>query len=216
MNALQQALQETAKIEQMDISDLLYFNFRFQDIEDISLLKQLKNVKYLDLIGNKIVDLAPLESLTDLELLTLTYSNIRDLSPLEGLTCLEQEGLLSLQIIYNIFRQKLTTELLPQAKEKGVGLIVRLPLASGLLAGKFTKATTFHESDHRNYNKDGGAFNVGETFAGLPFEKGVELAEELKQYLPENFSMVDLALRWILDHDAVSTIIPGASKVDHQ
>jgi aryl-alcohol dehydrogenase-like predicted oxidoreductase len=125
--------------------------------------------------------------------------------------CLEQEGLLSLQVIYNIFRQKLTTELLPQAKEKGVGLIVRLPLASGLLAGKYTKGTQFAESDHRNYNRDGQCFSVGETFAGLPFEKGVELADALKPYVPEGMTMAQMALRWILDDDAVSVIIPGAS-----
>jgi len=129
----------------------------------------------------------------------------------QGLVCLEQEGLQSLQIIYNIFRQQLTTELLPQAQQKGVGLIVRLPLASGLLTGKFTKETTFHPEDHRNFNRDGQAFNVGETFAGLPFEKGVELAQQLEGMRPEGLTMVQLALRWILDHEAVSTLIPGAS-----
>ena len=129
----------------------------------------------------------------------------------EGLICIEQEGIQSLQVIFNIFRQKLVTDLLPQAEAKNVGIIVRLPLASGLLTGKFTKKTQFNEQDHRNYNKDGNAFNVGETFAGLPFEKGVELADEIKSFLPEGMTMVQLALRWILDHSAVSTIIPGAS-----
>ena len=132
----------------------------------------------------------------------------------EGLICIEQDGIASLQVIFNIFRQKLVDELLPQAQGKGVGLIVRLPLASGLLAGKFTADTTFTESDHRNYNRDGDAFNVGETFAGLPFEKGVELADRIKAMKPEGISMVELALRWILDHDAVSTVIPGASSPD--
>ncbi len=129
----------------------------------------------------------------------------------EGLLCIEQNGLQSLQVIFNIFRQKLVGELLPQAAAKGVGIIVRLPLASGLLTGKFTKATRFVEGDRRNFNKDGKVFNVGETFAGLPFEKGVELADDLKKYLPEGMTMVQLALRWILDHQAVSTIIPGTS-----
>jgi len=129
----------------------------------------------------------------------------------EGLVCLKQEGLLSLQVIFNPFRLKLATELLPQAQEKGVGVIVRLPLASGLLSGKFSKATTFAETDHRNYNRDGQAFNVGETFAGLPFEKGVELADALKEFVPEGMTMAQMTLRWILDHDAVSVIIPGAS-----
>ncbi|WP_316858323.1 aldo/keto reductase [uncultured Cohaesibacter sp.] len=132
----------------------------------------------------------------------------------EGLMCIQQEGLLSLQVIYNIFRQKLTTQLLPQAQEKGVGIIVRLPLASGMLSGKFTAQTTFAEDDHRNFNRDGQCFNVGETFAGLPYEKGLELVEELKSMLPEGVSMADMAQRWILDHEAVSTIIPGASRPD--
>jgi aryl-alcohol dehydrogenase-like predicted oxidoreductase len=130
----------------------------------------------------------------------------------EGLLCLEQEGILSLQVIFNVFRQKLLTELLPQAKKKGVGIIVRLPLASGLLAGKYTKNTSFPENDHRNYNKDGAFFNVGETFAGVPFEKGVELVNSIKkEFLPNTLNLVQFTLRWILDHDAVSTIIPGAS-----
>jgi aryl-alcohol dehydrogenase-like predicted oxidoreductase len=129
----------------------------------------------------------------------------------EGLLCLEQEGLLSLQVIFNVFRQKLVSQLLPQAKAQGVGIIVRLPLASGLLTGKFTRDTKFPETDHRLYNRDGQHFNVGETFAGLPFEKGVELVDMLKEMLPDGISMVQMALRWILDHDAVSVIIPGAS-----
>jgi len=130
----------------------------------------------------------------------------------EGLICMEQDELLSLQVIFNMFRQKLVTQLLPQAEAKGVGIIVRLPLASGLLTGKFNKQTTFQEDDHRNYNKNGEAFNVGETFAGLPFEKGIDIVKTIKDdILPDNLTMVQLALRWILDHKAVSTIIPGAS-----
>lgn len=129
----------------------------------------------------------------------------------QGLLCIEQEELQSLQVIYNIFRQKLTKELLPQAHAKGVGIIVRLPLASGLLTGKFTNETQFLENDHRNFNRDGQAFHVGETFAGIPFETGIKLSEELKTFCPEGMSMVEMALRWILDHKEVSTIIPGAS-----
>jgi aryl-alcohol dehydrogenase-like predicted oxidoreductase len=128
----------------------------------------------------------------------------------EAFVCLEQEGLASLQIIFNIFRRK-PLELFDLAREKGVGLIVRLPLASGLLSGKFTKATTFADTDHRSYNRDGQAFNVGETFAGLPFEKGVELSQALAEMAPEGMTMAQMALRWILDFDAVSVIIPGAS-----
>lgn len=128
-----------------------------------------------------------------------------------GLLCIEQDELQSLQVIFNIFRQKLVTDLLPQAKTRGVGIIVRLPLASGLLTGKFTTHSTFPDSDHRQYNRDGQCFNAGETFAGLPFEKGVELSDQLKEMLPNGLSMSEMSLRWILDHDAVSTIIPGAS-----
>lgn len=130
----------------------------------------------------------------------------------EGLICIRQEGLLSLQVIYNLFRQKLTAELLPQAAAAGVGIIVRLPLASGLLAGKFTTDTTFADSDHRHYNRDGAAFNVGETFAGLPFATGVALADALKPLVPPGLTMAQMTLRWILDHPEVSVVIPGASR----
>ena len=129
----------------------------------------------------------------------------------EGLICLKQAGLCSLQVIFNIFRQKLITELFPQAQAASVGIIVRLPLASGLLSGKFSASTSFIDSDHRSFNRDGECFNVGETFAGIPFEKGVQLAESIKAMLPKNATMAQLALRWILDHKAVSGVIPGAS-----
>jgi len=132
----------------------------------------------------------------------------------EALLCLAQPGLASLQIIFNIFRQKPIGALFPEAKKKGVAIIVRLPLASGLLSGKFSKDTKFGVNDHRYFNRDGQQFNVGETFAGIPFEKGVELAEEMKAFVPEGFSMVQLAQRWILDYQAVSVIIPGASSVE--
>jgi len=132
----------------------------------------------------------------------------------EALVCLEQEGLCALQIIFNIFRQKPISELFEKAKSKRVALIVRLPLASGLLAGKFTRATKFAEQDHRHYNRDGQSFNVGETFAGLPFEKGVDLAEALKPLVPDGMTMAEMALRWTLDFDAVSTVIPGARNAD--
>jgi aryl-alcohol dehydrogenase-like predicted oxidoreductase len=132
----------------------------------------------------------------------------------EALICLKYKGLHTLQVIFNIFRQKLITKLFPLAQKHGVGIIVRLPLASGLLSGKFTKTTRFADTDHRNYNCNGQQFNVGETFAGLPFEKGVELADALKAYVPQDLSMAQMALRWILDHEAVSVIIPGASSPD--
>lgn len=129
----------------------------------------------------------------------------------EALICLLQDEILSLQVIFNIFRQKLVTELLPKAQEKGVGILARVPLASGVLTGKFTPQHTFNKSDHRNFNKDGELFNVGETFAGVPFEKGVAFAERIKEWIPEGLNLTRVALRWVLDHEAVSTVIPGAS-----
>jgi len=128
----------------------------------------------------------------------------------EALICLEQPGLASLQIIFNIFRQKPIETVFKLAKEKGVSLIVRLPLASGLLTGKFTANTTFPEQDHRNYNRDGAAFNVGETFAGLPFVTGLELVEKIRPHVPDGISMAEMALRWCIDYDAVTVVIPGA------
>jgi aryl-alcohol dehydrogenase-like predicted oxidoreductase len=130
----------------------------------------------------------------------------------EAELCLRQDGLTSLQIIFNLFRQKPVTSLFPKALEKGVAVIVRLPLASGVLAGKMSKATTFAEQDHRNYNRDGGAFNVGETFAGLPFDKAVDLADALRPWVPSGMTMAEMAQRWILDHEAVSVVITGASR----
>jgi aryl-alcohol dehydrogenase-like predicted oxidoreductase len=130
----------------------------------------------------------------------------------EGLICLDQPGCSTLQIIFNLFRQDAAKELLPKAAERDVGVIVRLPLASGLLSGKYDKATRFDASDHRNYNADGKAFSVGETFSGIPFERGVELVGELRGLAPQAMSMSQFALRWILDHPAVSTVIAGVSK----
>jgi aryl-alcohol dehydrogenase-like predicted oxidoreductase len=129
----------------------------------------------------------------------------------EGQICLEQEGLASLQVIFNIFRQKPAEQLLPQAAAAGVGIIVRLPLASGLLSGKITRATTFREDDHRHFNRDGAHFNVGETFAGLELHRGIAATERIASLVPPSMTMAQMALRWILDHPAVSVVIPGAS-----
>ena len=126
--------------------------------------------------------------------------------------CLRHGGVASLQIIFNIFRQKPVHTLFAAARAKGVALIVRLPLASGLLGGHLTRQSTFSASDHRVYNRDGQKFNVGETFAGLPFEKGVELAEALQPLVPAGWTMADFALRWCLDFEAVSVLIPGAQE----
>ena len=128
----------------------------------------------------------------------------------EALTCLKQEGLASLQIIFNLFRQKPITALFDQAQSQGVAIVVRLPLASGLLSGKYKRDTQFAPGDHRTYNRNGEAFNVGETFAGLPFETGVDLANALKPLVPEGMTLAQMALRWCLDFPAVTTIIPGA------
>lgn len=127
----------------------------------------------------------------------------------EAKVCLQQDGLASLQIIFNIFRQKPIAAIFDEAKRKGVAIIVRLPLASGLLSGRYTKATTFAATDHRTFNRDGQQFNVGETFAGLPFDRGVELTERLKTVLPSG-DLAKWALRWCLDFDAVTVLIPGA------
>lgn len=132
----------------------------------------------------------------------------------EGLTCLKYPGLATLQIIYNIFRQDAAEELLPRAAIADVGIIVRLPLASGLLTGKFGKSHHFAETDHRNFNRDGQLFNVGETFSGLPFDKGVELVAELEAMKPKDWPLSHLALRWLLDQPAVSTVIAGVSRPD--
>lgn len=132
----------------------------------------------------------------------------------EAMICLQHEDLTSLQIIFNIFRQKPIDELFSQAHSQGVALIIRLPLASGLLSGKFRPDTQFPENDHRHFNRDGQRFNVGETFAGLPFEQGVELAEGLRAYKPEGMTLAQMAIRWILDFEAVSVVIPGAKRVE--
>jgi len=130
----------------------------------------------------------------------------------EALWCLRQEGLRSLQIIFNIFRQKPIESLFPLARNARVALIARLPLASGLLSGRLTADSTFAENDHRSFNRDGQRFNVGETFAGLPFARGVELADMLKPLVPDQFTMAQFALRWCLDFEEVTTVIPGCKR----
>lgn len=131
----------------------------------------------------------------------------------EGLLCLDQPGVQALQIIFNIFRQKPISELLPLAQARRVGLLARLPLASGLLTGKFAEDAKFEEGDHRSFNRNGESFNVGETFAGLPFEKGVALSRELAWIAEGRGSMTVASLRWILDHPAITCVIPGFKNV---
>ena len=131
----------------------------------------------------------------------------------EGLLCLEQPSVSSLQVIFNILRQKPLDELFPKAKEQGVGILARVPLASGLLTGKFNVNTKFETDDHRNFNEHGAAFNIGETFAGLGLEKGVELAGKLKWIAEGRGNMTRAALKWILEHDEISCVIPGFKTV---
>lgn len=131
----------------------------------------------------------------------------------QGLLCLpapgRNTGVAALQVILNLFRQKPLDVLLPACAGTGVGILARLPLASGLLTGKFTGRETFPEGDHRNYNRDGAAFNVGETFAGLPFATGADLSRELVWIAEGRGNMARAAIRWILDQPAVSCVIPG-------
>ncbi len=131
----------------------------------------------------------------------------------EGMYCLENSNTKALQVIFNLFRQKPMKELFPLAKEKGVGILARVPLASGLLTGKFNEGSTFEEDDHRNFNRNGEAFNVGETFAGVEFRKGVELSQKLNWITENRGNMTRAALRWILDNEDITSVIPGFKSV---
>ena len=132
----------------------------------------------------------------------------------EALKAIEYPGVETVQIIFNILRQRPAGLFFDVAKQRDVGVIVRVPLASGLLSGKMSPATSFPEDDHRNYNRAGDAFDVGETFAGLDFETGLRAVEEIRDLVPEGATMAQLAIRWILMFDAVSTVIPGAKRPD--
>jgi aryl-alcohol dehydrogenase-like predicted oxidoreductase len=132
----------------------------------------------------------------------------------EGIKALEYPYLASVQIIFNIFRQRPAELFFKLARERGVAVVVRVPLSSGMLTGKFTASTKFDASDHRNYNRHGEAFDVGETFSGVPYHTGLAAVEELRPLVPAGASMAQFALRWILMHDGVSVIIPGAKSVE--
>jgi aryl-alcohol dehydrogenase-like predicted oxidoreductase len=130
----------------------------------------------------------------------------------EGLFCINHGGCASLQVIYNLFRQRLLDQLLPEAAKHQVGIIARVPLASGLLTGKFKSGHQFHAEDHRYFNANGECFNVGETFAGLPFETGLAVANRFIALAREHgitLPPAQLALRWLLDQPEVTTVIPG-------
>ena len=128
----------------------------------------------------------------------------------EALKAIEYPGVVSVQIIFNMFRQRPAGLFFQEAKRRNVAVIARVPLASGLLSGKITAATQFAAEDHRNFNRNGEAFDVGETFAGVPFETGLAAVEEVRKLVPEGASMAQFALRWILMHEAVTVVIPGA------
>ncbi len=128
----------------------------------------------------------------------------------QALAAIARPHVATVQIILNCFRLKPLERVLPAAHEAGVGIIVRVPLASGLLSGRYDEHTTFDASDHRNFNRAGGAFDVGETFAGVPFEVGVRAARELSQLVDDGATLAQFALRWVIDQPGVSTVIPGA------
>ncbi len=128
----------------------------------------------------------------------------------EGLKAIEFPGVASVQIIYNIARQRPAERFLAEAARRDVGVLARVPLASGLLTGRLTRETVFDESDHRRFNRHGEAFDAGETFAGLDYETGLAFVEELRPLVPAGATMAQLALRWILMADAVTAAIPGA------
>jgi len=133
----------------------------------------------------------------------------------QALKAIEYPGVETVQIIFNMFRQRPAELFFEAANRRDVGVIVRVPLASGLLTGAIDRDTEFPENDHRNFNREGEAFDRGETFAGLPFERGLDAVEAVEEHVPEDMTMAQMALRWILDHDAVSTVIPGSTSPEH-
>ena len=131
----------------------------------------------------------------------------------EALTAISRRGTATVQIILNAFRLKPLEYVLPAAQEAGVGIIARVPLASGLLTGKYDESTTFAPDDHRNFNRNGEAFDVGETFSGVPFEVGVAAAREVAA-IAGDMPTAAFALRWVIDQPGVTTVIPGARTVE--
>ncbi len=128
----------------------------------------------------------------------------------EALAAIARPGVATVQIIVNIFRRKPLEQVLPAATKAGVGVIARVPLASGLLSGTYDESTRFASDDHRTYNRDGSAFDVGETFSGVPFEVGVAAAREVAELTPDDASTAQLALKWVVDRPGITTVIPGA------
>lgn len=131
----------------------------------------------------------------------------------EALIAIEYDNVTTVQIIFNMFRQRPAELFFEQAKKRNIGILARVPLASGLLTGKFSRSTQFSSGDHRNFNRDGAAFDKGETFSGIDYETGIDAVEELKSiFTDKNLALI--ALKWILQHDAVSCVIPGASRIE--
>jgi aryl-alcohol dehydrogenase-like predicted oxidoreductase len=130
----------------------------------------------------------------------------------QALKAIEYPGVQSVQIIYNAFRQRPAELFFAEARRRGVGILARLPLSSGLLAGKLRLDTRFDPDDHRSFNRSGEAFDRGETFSGIDYERGLELIEALRPLVPEGVSMASWALRWILMEEAVTCVIPGAKR----
>ena len=130
----------------------------------------------------------------------------------EAIKAIEYDNVKTVQIIFNIFRQRPADLFFELAKRKNIGILARVPLSSGMLTGKMTRETKFSAEDHRQYNRHGEAFDVGETFSGVDFETGLEAVEELRELVPEGMTMTQFALRWILMFDAVSCAIPGAKR----
>ncbi len=128
----------------------------------------------------------------------------------EALAAIARPGVASVQIILNAFRLKPLERVLPAAAEAGVGIIARVPLASGMLSGRYDENTTFAADDHRNYNRHGESFDVGETFSGVDFQVGLEAVRRLRPLVPEGATMAQFAIRWIVDQPGVTVVIPGA------
>jgi aryl-alcohol dehydrogenase-like predicted oxidoreductase len=177
------------------------------DIQQL-FLEQLHCIPTEEMRSGKVFD--NLRKLQDEKLIRFWGSSVETVE--EALICMEQEGIASLQVIFNLFRQHIADEIFEKAAEKDIALIVRVPLASGLLSGKYNENTKFSENDHRNYNANGDAFNVGETFSGVEFKQGVVLSRQIKDMLPDE-RMAQWSIRWILDHPQVTVVIPGATKI---
>lgn len=133
----------------------------------------------------------------------------------QALKAITYENVTTVQIIFNVFRQRPASLFFQEAKKHNIGVIARVPLASGLLTGKFTKETAFDTQDHRNFNRNGEVFDKGETFSGIDYARGIEAVQEIKSSFPNEKELATLALRWILSFEEISCIIPGASKLTH-